>query len=170
MAEETKVVETTTETATTPQEVDYEALLAEKDAAIAKVQQEKENYRKGMLKAKGKLPEEDHLDNDKPEEDERFRRIAREEMLSTKEAQLQADKDATISALAKRTKELETALRNRGQITSASALGSNQDKPEVKTDSYFSSEQIAHFKKQGKSDEWIETAKKNMLKGTQAPR
>ena len=37
-------------------DVDTAALLAEKDARIAKLSEERENYRLGMLKAKGKLP------------------------------------------------------------------------------------------------------------------
>jgi len=40
----------------------------------------------------------------------------------------------------------------------------------VKTDKYFSKEQIADLKKRGWSDEKIETAKKNMLKGADVPK
>lgn len=169
MAEQT--VETKVETAvaqpqkeTEVSEVDYEALLADKDAKIAKVQEEKENYRKGMLKAKGKLPEEDET----PPENwrEEARRIAREEYLSTQEAQLQAERDDTLKAVIKQNKELIVTLKNRGQISSNSAAGSNEDKPEVKADSYFSNEQLRSLKAKGWSDKKIEEAKKNMLKGS----
>lgn len=177
MAEENKVVETKIETATTQPEttvnateVDYETILAQKDAELAKVREEKDNYRKGLLKVKGKLPEEEELDSSTPEGMEALiDRKVTEKMLSTQEAKLQAEKDATIKALAKRTKELETALRNRGQISSTSAMGSNEDRAEVKTDTYFSNDQVKSLKAKGWSDEKIELARKNMLKGPQTP-
>lgn len=154
-----------TETANTQTvaQVDYEALLIQKDAEIAKVQEEKENYRKGMLIAKGKMPEDRRTDDGEPETAESMtRRIVQETMLSTKEAQLQAEKDAAIAALAKRNKELETALRNRSQVSSQTGEGSNQDKPEGKRDNYFSNDQLSSLKAKGWSDQKIEAAKKNM--------
>ncbi len=163
MSEEQKATETKTETIASQQEVDYEAVLKQKDEELAQVAKEKENYRKAYLKGASNKPEE-LVGTSTPEELESLvDRKVQEKFLLTREAQLQAEKDATISALAKRTKELEIALKNRSQITSTSAQGSNQDKTEVKTDSYFSPEQLDHFKKQGKSDEWIEKAKKNMI-------
>lgn len=151
--------------------VDYEALLAEKDAEIAKVRTEKENYRKGLLKAKGKMPEDRQEDDGEPEDQEAMtRRIVGEALLSTKEAQLQAERDAALTAVLRRNKELETALKNRGQINSASAEGSNQEKPEGKKDSYFSNDQIAALKAKGYDDKKIETLKKNMAKINQMPR
>lgn len=174
MNTETKTVETKVETAvaqpevvTTPTvtEVDYEALLSQKDAEIAKVREEKDNYRKGLLQAKGKLPEDTEIDTQNPEQLEALiDRKVNERILSTKEAQLQAEKDSALKAVLKRNKELELALKNRGQITSTSAQGSNQDKLEVKTDSYFSTEQINDLKKRGWDDKKIEAAKQNMLK------
>ncbi len=160
------------ETAVIPQEVDYEALLAEKDAELAKVQTEKENYRKGLLKAKGKLPEDYQLDLDDSEEDAdtRTRRIVREEFLQTKEAQLQAEKDQTTKAALKRIKELEIALKNRGQVTATSGEGSNQDKPEGKKDNYFSNDQISALRAKGYDDKKIELLKQNMTKIDQMPR
>jgi len=135
MNNETKPVETMvdgagtstgTVVASSTTQVDYEAVLAQKDAELAKVRDEKENYRKGMLIAKGKLPEENNLDNDSSETTEQMmRRIAREEALSTKEAQLQADKDDAYKAIIKRNKELEVALKNRGQIQNADEQTNN---------------------------------------------
>ena len=136
------------ETVATPSatEVDYEAILAENAKELAKVREEKENYRKGMLKAKGKLPpEEDSDDQTSETSEEMVRRITREELLSTKEAQILANNDTTLKAVLKHNKELTLALKNRGQITQPSGEGSNQDKPEGKIDNYFSNEQIAAF-------------------------
>lgn len=169
MEDTTKVVETVTETATTQQEVNYEALLAAKDAELAKVAEEKENYRKGMLKAKGKLPEESS-DNDTPENlEEIIDRKVQEKFLTTREAQIQAEKDDIQKKSLARIKELELALKNRGQITSTSAGGSNQDKPEVKTDTYLSNEQLNALKAKGWDDKKIEDFKKNAIKATQMP-
>ncbi len=121
-----------------------------------------------MLKAKGKLPEEEESSDS--DLDTLIERKVQEKFLSTKEAQLQSEKDAAYTAIIKRNKELEVALKNRGQITSTSAAGSNQDKPEVKTDSYFSKDQINALKAKGWDDKKIEEAKQNMLKGPQLPR
>lgn len=170
MSEETKVVETKTETATVQQEatvnaaeVDYEAVLAQKDAELAQVRTERENYRKGMLKAKGKPVESSGDEEDETQED-MVRRVTREELSRTKEAQLQSEKDALIAKTLKRNKELEVALKNRGQILSTSAQGSNKEKPEGKADSYFSNDQIQALKAKGWSDKKIEAAKQNILK------
>ncbi len=172
MNDEKKVVDGQVEAAAPQQEVvDHEAIIAQKDAELAKVRQERENYRRGMLKAKGKLPEDPQSDTDDLEDpDERTRRIVQETMLSTKEVQLQAEKDATYAAVLKRNKELETALKNRGQITSTSGDGANQDKPEGKTDNYFSNDQIAALRAKGYDDAKIETLKKNMAKVNQMPK
>ena len=171
MNEETKAVEANVEAAAPQQEVDYEAVLAQKDAELAKVQSEKENYRKGMLKAKGKIPDEDSSDNDSSETTEQMiRRIAREETLSTREAQLQAEKDQALKAVLKRNKELEVALKNRAQVTSTSGQGSNQDKPEGKNDNYFSNEQINALKAKGYDDKKIETLKANMKRVNAMPK
>lgn len=176
---DTNTVETKDEAAVTSQEsvvtqtttsVDYEALLKQKDEEIAKVQEEKNNYRKGLLKAKGKLPEDHQSDTDETEDiDAKIDRKVNERLLTTKEAQLTAEKDAAIAALVKRNKEYELALKNRGQITSTSD-GSNQEKPEGKKDNYFSNEQIAALRAKGYDDKKIETLKKNMAKIDQMPR
>ncbi len=171
MNDENKGVEEVTETAPAQQEVDYEAVLASKDAELAKVREEKENYRKGLLKAKGKLPEEHQMDSGEPEElDALIDRKVSERMLSTKEAQLQAEKDQALKAVLKRNKELETALKNRGQITSSSGEGSNQEKPEGKKDNYFSNDQLNALRAKGYDDKKIEELKKNMSKVLTMPK
>lgn len=172
MSEETKGVEVSVEIAPTQPEVDLAAELESTRQQLQKKTEIAENYRRGMLKAKGKLPAEESISEDESGEtmDDKIRRIAREEQAQSEIVQLQAKEKATMDAILKRNKELETALKNRGQITSGTGQGSNQDRPGVTTDSYLSNEQIAYFKKQGKSDEWIETAKKNMIKASQVPK
>lgn len=168
--DEQKATEAQTETIASQHEVDYEAILKQKDEELAQIAEEKENYRKAYLKKANGQPEES-LGDDKPEQLEALiDRKVQEKFLSTKEAQIQADKDLALKAVLKRNKELEVALKNRGQISSSSAAGSNEDKPEVKTDAYFSKDQINALKAKGWSDEKIELAKKNMTKGSQMPK
>ena len=161
---ETAVTQPEKDTLTQTTEVDYEAELQKKDAELAKVRGEKENYRKGMLKAKGKLPEDDNLEDESL--DDKVSRLVKEQILNTKEAQVQAEKDALVTTLAKKNKELTLALKNRKQITDVSALGSNGDKNEVKTDNFFSEAQIAELKKRGYSDKKIESLKGNLKNPT----
>lgn len=171
MPEETNAVETEVQVAAPEQNVDYEAVLSQKDAEIAKVREERDNYKKGLLKAKGKTHEDYQSDTDENEDaDSRTRRIVQETLLSTKEAQLQAEKDQALAAVLKRNKELETALKNRSQVTTTSGDGSNQDKPEGKKDNYFSNEQILALRAKGYDDKKIETLKANMNKISQTPK
>ncbi len=180
METKTPAVETQVETAATQQEavvtpqtteVDYEAILAQKDAELAKVQEDRNNYRKGLLQAKGKIPTDDYSDDNQAETQEAMvRRIAREELLSTKEAQLQAEKDIALKNVLKRNRELEVALKNRGQISGSSGQGSNQDKPEGKKDNYLSNEQLNALKAKGWDDKKIESFKINARKVFEMPK
>lgn len=177
---ENKGVETTIENAPTQseasvthntEEVDYEAIIAEKDRQLAKVNEEKENYRKGMLKAKGKLPEDGQMDNDSPEElDSIIERKVAEKLLSTREAQIQAERDAAMKAVLRRNKELETALKNRSQVTSITGIGSNQEQPIGKSDDYFSNDQIKALRAKGYDDKKIEQIKINARKASGLPK
>lgn len=182
MSTETTAVETKIETAATQSEgvdtstnnsteVDYEAELAKANDKIVKLGQEKENYRKGMLKAKGKLPDEDdNSSNDGEDIDSKVKRIVQEQLLDTKEAQALADRDNLVKDLAKRNKELTLALKNRGQVTSTSGQGSNQDRPEGKIDNVLSNEQLTSLKAKGWDEKKIEEFKKNLIKTNQIPR
>ncbi len=178
MSEEIKATETKVETiatqpeTVTPQtvtEVDYEAELAKKDAELKQIQGEKENYRKAYLKkAKGQPEEDDNSSNDE-NIDSKVKRLVQEELLQTREAQAIAEKDALVLASAKKIKELTLALKNRGQI-SGTGQGSNQDRPEGRTDNVLSNEQLSALKARGFDDKKIEEFKKNLSKGTQAPK
>ncbi len=173
-----ETVETKVETAVTQpesvtqttNEVDYEAELAKKDAEIAKIAQEKENYRRGMLKAKGKLPDEDDNSSNDEDLDAKIDRKVQEKYLATREAQVIAEKDALILASAKKLKELTLALKNRNQVSSSSGQGSNQDRQEVRTDSTLSEDQINSLRSKGWDDKKIEQFKKNLKVGVQLPK
>lgn len=155
------------EVVTTPNvtEVDYEAELAKKDAEIAKVRDERENYKKGLLKAKGKLPDEDDNSlNDEEDIDSKVKRLVQEQLLETREAQTLAEKDVLVLNLAKKNKELTLALKNRAQVSSNSGQGSNQEKVESKSDNILSNDQLSSLKARGWDDKKIEEYKKNLVR------
>lgn len=169
----TDTVETKAETAVAQPEnteVDYEAELAKKDAEIAKIAQEKENYRRGMLKAKGKLPDEDDNSSNDEDLDAKIDRKVEERLLASREAQVLAEKDALVIASAKKIKELSLALKNRNQVSSSSGQGSNQDRQEVRTDSTLSEDQINSLRSKGWDDKKIEAFKKNLKAEFQSPK
>lgn len=144
---ETKAVETNVDVAAHSQaEVDLAAALTQKEAEIEQTRTERENYKRGMLKAKGKLPEDDEEDAD-----EKMRRIVREEMLATKEAQLQKEKDAITSKALKELAEARIALRNRsGSIpTGGSSSQIENEKKEEDFSKVFSAQQLADLKAKG---------------------
>lgn len=179
MSQETQAVETKAEVAATqPEEVvtqsttevDYEALLTAKDEEIAKIAEERENYKKGLLKAKGKLPDEDDNSSNDEDIDSKVKRLVQEQLLATREAQIQAEKEALIKEQAKKLKELTLALRNREQVTNVSGPGSNQDIPEGKVDSILSNDQLRSLKARGWDDKKIEQFKENLKKVNQMPK
>jgi hypothetical protein len=148
--EENKIGEETTET---PLATDEPVIAQEDDSVLAefakieadniKLQEERDNYRKAYLKkAKGEAEEPDFEDES---EDERIRRIFREEQFNSKEAENQRKKDELNQKIIKENEELRKALANRSQINSSSQ-GSNMDKPEVKGNSMFSPDQEAELR------------------------
>lgn len=103
---ETKSEETTEAPAV--DEVDYEALLKEKDKKIAKIEADKDNYRKMALKYK---KGEDEVEPELSDE-EKFRAIVKEELYNTDLAQAQREKEDLTNKLLKENKELRIANRN----------------------------------------------------------
>lgn len=175
MTEETKVVdgsqvatpEVVADT-TTSSEVDYPALIAQKDAEIAKIREERENYKKGMLVAKGKLPDDGSADDDETAE-ERTRRIVQEELLTSKEAQLLAERKDAESKLMKENAELRLALKNQnvstssGSSTARETEGATEQTPASK---FFSEAQLADLKKRGLDPDVV---MKNLNKSLSSP-
>lgn len=138
-------------------EVDYEAQLALKDAELVKVRSERENYKRGLLKAKGKVTTEEEGTED---EDDRVRRIVREEQLASKEAQLISEQQALLKSATTKIKELTTALQNRGQMPKATGSSADATK-DLKSEDFWSAEQLAYFKKRNIDPT---KAKENFLK------
>jgi hypothetical protein len=119
----------------------YEALEAEKQ----QLEVEKENYRKGMLKAKGKIVEDDYTP---PEDDEeRIRRIIREENTRSNSNRVADEQKQIVQQLLAKNKELAHALKNKPTAGSGSGAGEPVN-AEVK-DNFFSAEQLAEIKAKG---------------------
>lgn len=144
---------------------ELEKQLADKDAEILRLSTEKENYRKGMLKAKGKLPKEDDEDEDDSEEsvEDKVLRLVKENLLNTELNKAQTEKDELLKKALARNKELEIAVKNRTQISTADA-GSSNSTVFTPKDAILTDEKIAKFKSMGWDDKKIELYKKNFSK------
>ena len=145
---ETKGTETIAPTI--PPEQDYAA-------QIAKLETEKENYRKAYLKEaeKGGNPADE-------DEDGRMRRIAQEELSNSRLVEIAREQDEIIQKALKENKELKLAHLNKTDAPPA-ALGAHAEGMPVR-DTSVTPEQIAHFKSKGWTDADIERYKQNLRK------
>ena len=141
---------------------DLLAVLEAKDAELAKVREERENYKKGMLKAKGKIEEDDDSEEDL---DAKIERKLAEKLLSSKEAEILKEKDSLLKKALLRTKELETALKNRTQINST-GMGESSESSVKVSDNVLSPEQERTLRSKGWNDDKIARFKENLKKNT----
>ncbi len=151
------------------QEKTAEQLLAEAQAKIDKLAEEKDNYRRGMLKAKGKLPEEEDGQEDL---ETLVERKVQEKLYDATIQEAEKQKDELIKRTLKENAELKQLAKSKGFIPTS--MGSNQDKPEVKTEQYFSPEQTADLAKRAErlgisTEKYISTLKENLKKGSDLP-
>jgi hypothetical protein len=147
--------------------VDYEAELAKTNAELARVRLERENYRLGMLKAKGKLPDDGSNGDDVSDMDALIDQKIAERLASSTEARIQMEQTALIAKIAKENKELKVALQNKSQVATAPAGGSGEGSS-VK-DSFFTGDQIRNLEAQAKAIgvdpvKFIASTKENMQK------
>lgn len=122
-----------------------EDLLAElkaRDEKIAKLSQDRDNYRTGMLKYK---KEYEANPDDKTLEEEKIRQIFKEELLNTDLARAMAEKDAFVQKIAKENQELKIAMQNKSQISNMPG-GSSQPENDTRVEQ-LTEEQRAHFEK-----------------------
>lgn len=124
----TEEVKETTE-APAVDEVDNEALIQAQDELITKLTTERDNYKSGMLKAKGKLPEEEV----KPDlsDDERLRALIKEEFYNSEIAKAQKEKDDLLAKVLRENKELKTAHRNSAKANASVGSGIEDKKVET---------------------------------------
>lgn len=132
------------------------ARIAELEADNARLIEESANYKLGMLKAKGKLPADEEDDEDK------MRRIAREEAIKAKISSNDAEKDALYRKALKENKELKLTLQNKTK-TPPAAQGTHSEGTPV-TDTLITPEQLTAFKARGWTDTDIERYRRNLQK------
>ncbi len=118
-------------------------IAEEADARAKKAEEEREHYKKGMLKAKGKLKsdDEDFEDEDKPDIDVSVIQDIVEKTLAQKLQKTESD-------VAKKVQEIKTAYINRSQISNA-PQGVGSSTPESKGTTFWSKEQLEYFKSRG---------------------
>jgi hypothetical protein len=161
MENEKKATETivppiaTEEKVTLPPTEDMEAKVAALEAEKATILEREANYKMAYLKeaTKNREPNPDESDED------RIRRITREELSQSKLSQIDTEKEHLLKRLATENKELKLAQLNKTDIPASTTTHSEGQKVQ---DNVVSPEDIAKFKQMGKDDKWIENYKKNL--------
>jgi hypothetical protein len=124
---------------------DAASLLAAKDAEISRLSDERENYRRAALKAKGKYHEEDTPDD----LDELIEKKVQEKLYDVQIVKAQQEKEAILQKTLRENAELRNAIKNRPPAPSAA--GANQGRATVgdTATGYWSPDQEADLKKKG---------------------
>lgn len=133
---------------------DNEAKIAALEAEKAKLTIERDNYRVGMLKAKGKATEDSEED-----EDERMERIARKALAESRLSEIAKEQQAIIEKTLKENRELKLARLNKHEPPAAA--GTHSEGIPVR-DTLITPEQMAYFKSKNYTDKDIERYKKNL--------
>lgn len=144
-------------------EQDFLDPIAEKDAEIARLMEERDNWKELGLKRKGKLADDDDF-FERSGIDEFIKDKVREALADKEIAMAQAAKDAEIKRLVRENNELRLASKNRPGFSVGGGDGSG---PEVK-DNVFSNDQLKDLELRAKKlgadpQKFIENAKKNFL-------
>lgn len=134
-----------------------EAKIAALEAEKATILEREANYKAAYLKEKVRNEQPDPNET----EDEKIRRITREELANTRISQIDTEKEALFQKTIKENKELKLAQLNKTGVSAT--VGAHTESAIVK-DTLISPEQLAAFKKMGKDDKWIENYKKNFQK------
>ena len=138
-------------------EATIKALEAEKNAILER----EANYKLAYLKEKKK---NDDLNNPDETDDERVRRITREELANARLGEIDKEKEALLQKTLKENKELRLANQNKPANSSTGAGGSTEQPIVVST--VVTPEQIAAFKARGWTEKDIERYKKNLQKNS----
>lgn len=137
---------------------DTEVRLQTLEVEKAKLTEERDNYKIGMLKAKGKLP-------DGEEDDEaKFRRIAKETLDDSRLLEIAREQDELLKTALKENRELKLAQLNKTG-TPPAAVGTHSEGPAV-VDTLVTNEQMEVFKQKGWTDIDIARYKKNLQRNT----
>lgn len=141
-------------------------LLAAKDEEIKKITEERNNYRNVALKRLGKnAGDADFVAGQDETTGLTLQESIRQALLDREFDRLISEKDAEVTAIAKKNAELILALKNR---PGGSTIGGGSGESSEVKDNVFSSEQIAALTARAKQlgadpTKFIEATKKNLL-------
>lgn len=143
--------------APTPEQAKIAALEAEKAAVLER----EANYKLAYLKEKRK----NEQSTDYPEtEDEKIRRITREELAQREITRIDTEKEALYQKAINDVKELKRVIQNKPPTASTGGGGSTEHP--IVISSIVTAEQIAAFKARGWTDKDIERYKQNLQKNS----
>lgn len=139
------------------QEVDWEAKAKFLEAENFRIEGERENYRKGMLKAKGysvnDLPQNDENGNNVPSIKEVIKEVLNENEIEKQSRSLQEEQrkfQEDIIRENKILKEKVVSLNNKSQVGKGSPSGTGSESKDQKTNAHgWTSEQEASLRKKG---------------------
>jgi hypothetical protein len=140
-------------TALTPEQEKIAELEAEKAAILER----EANYKVAYLK---EVEKNKNLGADEESEEDRIRRITREELAQREIARIDTEKEELFKKTLKENKELKLAIQNKIP-GSATGGGASTEQPAVH-DTLVTPEQLAAFKARGWTDKDIERYKKNL--------
>lgn len=142
-----------------PTEEDLEAKVKALEEEKARLVEERANYQAAYLKEKSKAQYDPNEDDE-----DKFRRIAREELANTRLLEVDREREAILQKALRENKELKLAHLNKTN-TPPATMGTHSESQPVR-DAVLSPSTIAHFKQIGKTDKWIENYKKNLQKNS----
>ncbi len=121
------------------------------------VRQERDNYKKGLLKAKSKLNDFDS------EEDleSKIASIVEKQITERRNIELENKEKELLEKVIKENRELKIAMQNRSQISSGVGQGASSGIMGEVKENYFTPEQLAYFEKRKIDPEKV---KQNILK------
>ena len=141
---------------------DLEAKNLALEVEKSRLLEEKDNYKNAYLKEKRKkegiVDDEDVLNDD-----DRLRKIAREEMSNSRLAEIARERDLIIKKALRENKELKLAQLNKTNVSPAN-IGTSSEGISV-TSTSITPEQMAYFKSKNFTDKDIERYKKNLQRG-----
>lgn len=128
------------------------------EARFAKLEEEKENYRKAYLKESEKNKQPENLGDE-----ERMETVAKKVLADSRLAEIAREQDAIIQKALKENRELKLAQMNKP--STPAAVGTHNESQSV-TDTLVTPEQMAFFKSKNWDDKTIERYKRNLQKNT----
>ena len=146
---------------------DTEVELAAVKVKLIETEKERDNYKTGLLKEKGKITEDDFINDENRETvDAVIDKKVKIALLDNQIIQDRQKEQELISKIVKENKELRVALKSKSQPTGASRGSGSEE--EGKNKEFFTEEQKAEIFKKfpniAKNPKGLETLKANIIK------